>query len=301
VNRLTRALRRLRYRQPLNRFATASVRAGLGALGLRSELLIRHLHRVGDVDSPLPNGRVLRLWSEADDWVSNQVFWRGWHGYEPETTPLFWRLASRARVTLDVGAYVGFFSLLAAHANPHGRIFAFEPLAPAFERLRSNVNRNGVTNVECLHKAVGAEAGSASFFHVRADAGIPCSSSLSYEFMRELPNLETSTVAVVSLDGFLDERGVTGVDLVKIDTESTEPQVLQGMQRTIRRDRPAIICEVLPGRGAEAALQEQIRDLEYRAYLLTPEGPVSKETVEGHPEWLNYLLSPLRPEEVARL
>lgn len=96
---------------------------------------MRHLHRLGRVATRLPDGRVLRLWSQADDWVSNQVFWRGWQGYEPETTPLFYRLARRAHVTLDVGAHVGFFSLLAGHANAAGRVFAFEPLEKAFRRF----------------------------------------------------------------------------------------------------------------------------------------------------------------------
>jgi hypothetical protein len=80
--------------------------------------MIKHLHRFGIVRSRLPHGRTLRLWSRGDDWIANQVHWRGWDGYEPETLPLFFRLAATARVTLDVGAHVGFFTLLAGHANP---------------------------------------------------------------------------------------------------------------------------------------------------------------------------------------
>jgi FkbM family methyltransferase len=42
--------------------------------------------------------------------------------------PLFWRLACKARVTLDIGAHVGYYSVLAGMANPAGTVFAFEPL-----------------------------------------------------------------------------------------------------------------------------------------------------------------------------
>jgi hypothetical protein len=62
-------------------------------MGRDFEVAIKHLPRTGPVRSRLPNGEVLRLWSRGDDWISNQVFWRGWSGYEPETTPLFFELA----------------------------------------------------------------------------------------------------------------------------------------------------------------------------------------------------------------
>lgn len=68
---LRELLRRARYTQPFNALATHGVRAACGALGLRSEWAIRHLHHVGRVRSRLPNGRDLVLWSRADDWVSN--------------------------------------------------------------------------------------------------------------------------------------------------------------------------------------------------------------------------------------
>jgi len=292
-------VKRLRVSQPFNRIATSSIRSVLRATGLPSEAIIKHVHRIGMVHSELPNGRTLRLWSRADDWVSNQVYWRGWQGYEPETAPLFFRVASRARVTLDVGAYVGFFTLLAGHASPNGRVFAFEPLPDAFERLRSNVELNNLSNVVAVASAVGEVDGRADFFC--ADTHMPCSSSLSYEFMQSADSLRSIQVPVAKLDTFLRENGVQGVDLMKIDTESTEPQVLNGMIETIRRDQPVIFCEVLKQRGSEEALQEIIRSINYRAYLLTPDGPDLRDRIEGHPEWLNYLFTALSPSEVAQL
>ena len=299
ANVVKSSLKRLHVSQPFNRIATSSVRSLLRATGLRSEMIVKHLHRIGTVHSELPNGRTLRLWSRADDWVSNQVYWRGWQGYEPETAPLFFRVASRARVTLDVGAYVGFFTLIAGHANHKGRVFAFEPLPDAYERLRSNVALNKLTNVLTVPSAVGEVDGRADFFC--ADSHMPCSSSLSYEFMSSADSLRSIPVPVIKLDTFVRENRVQGVDLMKIDTESTEPQVLNGMIETIRRDRPVIFCEVLKQRGSEALLQEIIRYINYRAYLLTPDGPDLRDRVEGHPEWLNYLFTALSPSEVAQL
>lgn len=283
------AIKKLRVSQPLNFLMTSTVRGLFRATGLRSDAVIKHLHRAGTSRCELPNGRSLKLWSRGDDWVSTQIYWRGLRGYEPETAPLFFRLAEHSRVILDVGAYVGFFTLLAAHANPNGRVFAFEPMPRVYERLRRNVAINRVTNVECIRACVGEETGTAKFY---TTSDLPTSSSLSLEFMKNTENLQQIIVDVVSLDEFVREREIGSVDLIKIDTESTEPQVLTGMLQTLRRDQPIIFCEVLKGRGSAEAVEGILRPLGYRFYLLTPKGPIVNDHVEGHPEWLNYLFVP---------
>lgn len=292
-------LKRLRYTQPFNRMATSATRAMLQATGMHSEFVIRHLHRVGIVTCRLPNGAELRLQSQGDDWVSNQVYWRGWEGYEPETVPLFFRLALRAEVTVDIGAYVGYFTMLAAHANPRGRVFAFEPLPSVYRRLQRNVVLNRLSNVECREAACGAEEGTAEFYHV--DAELPTSSSLSFDFMRAATDLKRTLVPVLTLDSFVAAQRLDRLDLVKIDTESTEPDVLSGALTALGRHHPMILCEVLKGRGSETALEELLRPLGYRFYLLTSDGPVPRERIEGHPEWLNYLFTTLDPSVVAHL
>jgi FkbM family methyltransferase len=292
-------IKAIRASQPFNFLATSSVNLFLRGSGLHSEFVIKHLHRTGTVRSQLPNGRILRLWSRADDWVSNQVYWRGWSGYEPETVPLFFRCGQRSHVTIDVGAYVGFFTLLAAHGNPEGRVFAFEPMPEIFDRLRRNVELNKLNNVTCIESAIGDSEGEAEFFHTPGH--MPCSSSLSFEFMRTAGDLRTSIVPITTIDKFVLERGLDRVDLIKIDTESTEPAVLRGMTETIRQHQPHIVCEVLKGRGSEDLLQEIVRSFGYHAYHLTPNGPVLRDRIEGHPTWLNYLFTALNAESLARL
>ena len=294
------ALKRVRSSQPFNYIATGATRRFLKATGLHSELIIKHLHHVGTVRCKLPDGRTLSLWSRADDWVSNQLYWRGWSGYEPETTPLFFRLATRAQVTMDVGAYVGFYTVLAAHANTEARVYAFEPLPTVYERLLRNVALNKSANVQCIAAAVGEEAGEAEFF-TTVTTEMPTSSSLSYDFMRSADGLCSKRVPVITLDQFVRENDIARVDLIKVDTESTEPQVLRGMVETLRRDHPFIVCEVLKGRGSEQLVEDILRPLSYRYYLLTPDGPCHRDRIEGHPEWLNYLFTTLGPDEVSRL
>ena len=263
---LLRAIwRSLRSQPILNRLLTTSLRAFLGD---RSEFLIRHLPRVSDVRVSLPGGQALVLRTQGDDWTANQVFWRGWDGYETETARAFYRLAISARSTIDVGAYVGFYALLAGHANPSGQVVAFEPLAAIHRRLVANVDANRLSNVRCEQKAVGRVAGRANFYHL--DEPLPSSSGLSRSFMESVGHgLHATPVDVVTLDDLLPSIGIDRVDLVKIDTESTEPDVVAGMIRTIIRDRPNIITEVLEGWGSLDTLRGLLQPLGYRDVELT--------------------------------
>lgn len=294
------AAKQLRASQPFNYAATSGVRALLRATGRQPEAVVKHLHRTGITRARLPNNNRLRLWSRGDDWVSNQIFWRGWDGYEPEAVPLFYRLATRSQTTFDVGSYVGYFTLLAAHANRKSRVYAFEPMPASFKRLQKNVALNGLSHrVRCIQAAVGAEDGTAEFFHV--DADMPTSSSLSREFMEGADRLKSSVVPVIALDRFVRDNNIQRLDLMKIDTETTEPDVLRGLSETLQRDHPAMICEVLHGRGSGKPLQEILEPLGYRFYLLTPDGPQLQSEIQGHAEWFNYLFTTQTPAEVERL
>ena len=291
-------LKRLRATAPLNRTLTHSARTATRTLGVQSELAIKHLPHVGTTTMILPGRRRARLWSRGDDWVSNQVFWRGWDGYEPEMTALFWRLATTASVTIDVGAHVGFHSILAAIANENGSVFAFEPLPPVFERLQRNLALNRLQNVIALRQAAGADDGWAPFFHVPGI--IPCSSSLSEAFMRGTPGLETVTVPVVRLDTFARTHGVTAIDLIKLDTETTEPDVLAGIGELLPKSRPDIFCEVQP-RGDADALTRILQPLGYSFYLLTDAGPRRRPEVIADDQWPNQLFTTRDRSAVARL
>jgi hypothetical protein len=66
---------------------------------------------------------------------ATMLFWRGWDGDEPETSPFFFDCPRASRLTLDIGANVGYFALLAPNANPNGHVHAFEPLLKVHERL----------------------------------------------------------------------------------------------------------------------------------------------------------------------
>jgi FkbM family methyltransferase len=286
----------LRSSQPFNRLATSGAKA---LFPTPPEFLVKHLHRIDLVEAKLPNGRILKLNSKGDDWVSNQVFWRGWQGYEPETVPLFYKLAEQSTVTFDVGAYVGFFTLLAAHANPNARVFAFEPMTAIYQRLCQNIKLNALQNVTTTFGAVSAEEGEAEFFH-QEGLELPTSSSLSFDFMKTAENIISTKVKVFQLDKFAQENGIEKIDLMKVDTETTEPDVLLGAKNLLENHQPDIVCEVLAGRAEGSKLKEILAPFGYKFYLLTSEGAAEREEIEGHPDFLNYLFTPKTATELTK-
>ena len=289
---LKSGIKKLRSSQPFNRLATSGTRSVLSLVGFQSEFVIRHLHRIDLVKSHLPNGKTLCLQSKGDDWVSNQVFWRGWQGYEPEMTGLFYALAESATTVLDVGAHAGFYSLLAGLANPQARVFAFEPLPRVFASLERNVKLNKLENIRCFSAAIGATTDTQEFYF--PDQEQPISSSLRSDVLIAtfpVGAIQHVPVSVVPIDQFVAEQGIDKVDLIKLDTERTEHEVLAGARELLQRDHPDIICEVWPDAGNQDQLEDVLRPLGYRFFHLLPEGPQERPRIEGNEQALNYMFT----------
>jgi hypothetical protein len=75
--------------RPINWAATEAVHAWLRHTGSQHQALERHLPRRGHVSTRLPDGQWARFWSQGDDNMASRIFWREWHGIEPEQTLLF--------------------------------------------------------------------------------------------------------------------------------------------------------------------------------------------------------------------
>jgi len=86
------------------------------------------------------------------------------------------------------------------------------------------------------------------------------------------------------------------VDLVKIDVEDFEAGVLAGMERTIRRDRPFIVCEILPREHRNERTREVVESLGYSPYWITPFGYIRASHFDFERRFSqDFLLSPVSP------
>jgi FkbM family methyltransferase len=216
-----------------------------------------------------------------------QLFWTG--EYEADALPLFTRYARASEVILDIGAADGVYAIFAAAVNPDAVILAFEPGSRQLPRMVANlaINHQVVQDrVVVVAKALSDHAGVADFHETPGG-----NSSLNPDFrvVTDTHQVELARGDDVVAELLPDRR----VALIKIDTESTEPLVLRGLEDTIRRDRPAIFCEVLAGR-TEKDLQVLVDGWGYRTYWLSGSGPVEKPRIVADPtnQYVNWLFLP---------
>jgi FkbM family methyltransferase len=141
-------------------------------------------------------------------------------------------------VFYDVGANVGFFTLLAARlVEPEGRVYAFEPVPANVSALKENVSLNALSNVQIVEAAVAEETGTAL---------LAVQGSLTSRLASDSEPLAADAirVAVVSLDDAVQRRGFRSPRVVKIDAEGSELAVLRGMEWILREHLPAVVCEL---------------------------------------------------------
>lgn len=163
------------------------------------------------------------------DATCEKYYWTG--AYETRVQDVLARLLPSGGAFWDVGAHIGFFSLIASRlVGDEGEVHAFEPNPPGRARLESHVTKNAARNVVVHPEAVAAIAGRAV---LRS-----CGSSSMSSLVAEGTGID---VDCTTLD---DIRARVGrPDVVKIDVEGAELDVLAGGQDLLARDTPTLIVE----------------------------------------------------------
>ncbi len=160
--------------------------------------------------------------------------------WEPEVTMALNRLLKEGMVVVDIGANVGYYTLLAAHAvGPRGLVHAFEPEPKNYELLQRNVQENGYTNIVAVRKAVSDKTGPGQLW---LDPGDPGRHSLGGGPAGCAP----VPVDTVSLDDYFGHSDRLP-DVLKVDAEGAEELILSGMKRILEgSNRLALIMEFFP-------------------------------------------------------
>jgi len=179
--------------------------------------------------SVLSRGGLVRKNVMGHDMVLDVRAGHGWmlskgDQYEPQTTKYIAGSIKEGSVVVDVGASMGYYTLLLARlVGPKGRVYAFEPIPRDFAILKRNVQANGYQNVILENKAVSDTDGIARFYISPVSYGMSSLCALS--------NPEgIIPVEVVSLDKYIQED----VDLIKVDVEGAEHLVVKGSRKLIQ-------------------------------------------------------------------
>lgn len=163
-------------------------------------------------------------------WIFGAGVHSYWLGcYEYKTQIMFSNLVNQGAVVYDVGANVGFYTLLASVlVGPGGRVFAFEPLPRNINYLKKHLQINKSENVMIIEAAVSDTDGFALFEGCIDNASGHLSAKGALE------------VKVVSLDNLVLKDGFPPPEYIKIDAEGKEFSVLSGAKRIIADYSPVI-------------------------------------------------------------
>lgn len=147
--------------------------------------------------------------------------------HEPFETLYFEQWLRAGMTVVDVGAHVGWYTLLAARrVGPSGRVVALEPDAENRARLERHVSDNRITNVHIVPKAAAETVGVAWLQQDPANTG-------GHRLVREGQSTRAGRVETTSLDALLEGSGAR-VDVIKMDVEGAELSVWRGMGRILR-------------------------------------------------------------------
>ncbi|MEO8056642.1 MAG: FkbM family methyltransferase [Acidobacteriota bacterium] len=187
--------------------------------------------------------------------------------WEPSETSAFLAQLREGMCVFDVGANIGYYTLLAARTvGPSGRVYAFEPEPRNFDLLTRNVAENGATNVRLVPAAVSSEAGTVRLHLDDANFGAHSLEALSVR-TRSGRSVE---VRAVRLDDYVDEAsGFPAGVLVKVDAQGAEALIVQGGRRLLARSRVAAVMEIWPeglarARADAGRLLADLEDLGFR-------------------------------------
>ena len=160
--------------------------------------------------------------------------------YEPLETELLQKEMGPGDVVLDIGAHIGYYTLIfARRVGPSGRVFAFEPEPDNIALLEKNIGLNGYHNVTLIQKAVSKKAGAARLYLAEKNSG----DNRMYDSHERRRSVEIETVA---LDDYFAAYDAP-ISLIKMDIQGAEHAALCGMSELLRRNKGVrIVSEFWP-------------------------------------------------------
>ncbi|HVE59273.1 MAG TPA: FkbM family methyltransferase [Pyrinomonadaceae bacterium] len=246
---LKKIYQKLPFKQPIFKLVRIFIRP--------KENVYRHLYFHGDFLVQVDDSHSFLMTHYGFE-LENSLFWVGIRdGWEKNSVSVWIKLAKNADVIVDIGANTGIYSLIAKSLNPQARIFAFEPVPRVYERLVHNNLLNGY-DIECFECGISNTDGTAIIYDTPTEHiySVTVNKNLNAPSAEVIP----TEIEVKRLDTIIDELGIEKIDLLKIDVETHEPEVLEGLGEYLSKYQPTILIEILNdeiGGKVETLVNEQ--------------------------------------------
>jgi FkbM family methyltransferase len=181
-----------------------------------------------------------RIWLMPPEPASTQIFLTG--RMDPDLDQILTYLLKPGQTFIDVGAHIGYVSLLAHHLTQGGHVVALEPTPDTFRCLQRNSKER---NIRPYPLAVWSECSRLSFnvYGQRFSAYNSFFEPRVDPTYRSRVDRQRITAEAITLDAFIEGSRVLP-DVIKIDAESAELPILHGARRVLNSQRPVVIIEV---------------------------------------------------------
>jgi FkbM family methyltransferase len=206
--------------------------------------------------------------------IQQQLFWYGY--YEKPVTVLLQMLLKPDSIMLDIGANVGYFTVIAASLAKNGKVYAFEPVTELFEKLKTNIHENNLFNAMAINAAAG-ESQRESLIYISDESNKGMSSLKPPENFSGY----SQPVTIVRIDDWIKQTDIDRVDFIKIDVEGYELFALQGMTEMLMNFTPVLIVEINANTLAYFCLSpndvmEFLKNLGYMPFNVNENGLLKK-------------------------
>ena len=193
-------------------------------------------------------GKFKMVLDESDLDLSRQVRMLGEYSTESFETEIYKKYLKSGHAVLDIGANIGFYTLIAASAvGPNGKVIAFEPSKQNVEMIEKSIAENSMTNVRVANVAISDESGLGELYlspYYQSEHSL-----FEYHYSSGVHNKgEKTTVKLVTIDNFLEQNyNSFDVDFIKMDIEGAESRALCGMKQTMTENKHlTMIAEFWP-------------------------------------------------------
>ncbi len=181
------------------------------------------------------------------DYIQRNIYFLGY--YELRETRLTRRYLRPGDIFIDIGANIGWFTVLAANrVGASGKVFAFEPSSRIYEHLQKNMELNPYKNIKLQNIALSDKNDTAVLKGIlNSNEG---GGSIVYKYKSS--DFIAETVQTLRFDEYFKDKNLQRIRLVKIDVEGAEMMVLKGMGTFLERK----MCDYLIVEVSEVSLRE---------------------------------------------
>jgi FkbM family methyltransferase len=208
--------------------------------GKPPQRIYRHLYFKGNFKIKITDEASIKIRHYGYE-LENEIFWSGLgRGWEKESMKIWISLCRESRVIFDIGANTGIYALVASAVNREAKVFAFEPVKRVFDKLVANNNLNDF-NIHCFEAAVSNYSGEAVIYDQPAEHVYTVTVNKNILPGEVFP----VKIKTITLKDIISMEALSEIDLIKIDVETHEAEVLEGLGECLKKFQPSMLIEIL--------------------------------------------------------